>query len=241
VISGQQYKFKIDEGNELDITIPCNVFTPTGTTDVLFNAAKNNINVSAKVVDLGCGSGVVGLSLFKAGKVDPPLYASDLSNEAVECVKQNAIACNCPVVARSGSLFEPWQGEKFDYIVNDISGVAQEVAQLSDWFKNVLCNSGVDGTDLVVEVIKKAPEHLNPQGRLFFPIVSFSRKKKILETARNNFTEVECLAHQEWPLDKNMYQHIEVLKRLKERGHIEFVEKFGMVIWFTEVYVACNS
>ena len=241
MISAQQYKFKIDEDKELNITIPCDVFTPTGTTDVLFNAAKNNINVAAKVVDLGCGSGVVGLSLFKTGKVASPLFASDLSNEAVECVKQNAIACNCPVVAKSGSLFEPWQGEKFDYIVNDISGVAQEVAQLSDWFKNVPCNSGVDGTDLVVEVIKKAPEYLNPQGRLFFPIISFSRKKKILEAAHNNFTDVERLAHQEWPLDKNMYQYLEVLRRIKKEGYIEFIEKFGMVIWFTEVYAAYNS
>jgi len=38
-----------------------------------------------------------------------------------------------------------------------------------------------------------------------------------------------------------MYQHLPVLKGLQEDGRIQFKEKFGMVLWFTDVYVAYNS
>ena len=236
-----RYKFNIDREKELEIDIPCGVFIPTGTSGVLFNAVKNYIAKPGKILDLGCGSGLIGLSLFKVGKADKPLYASDISKKATENVKQNAAIHNCPVVARVGSIFEPWEGEKFDYIINDVSGVARDAAKLSGWFKDIPCDSGSDGTDLVIEVIKKAAGYLNPRGRLFFPIISFSNKAKILKTANMNFTNVVCLARQEWPLPKEMYEHRAALINLKKDSCAEFIEKFGMIIWFTEVYAAHNS
>ena len=72
------------------------------------------------------------------------------------------------------------------------------------------------------------------------PIISFSNKAKILKTANMNFTNVVCLARQEWPLPKEMYQHLPELERLQEQGHIQFSRKFGMVLWFTDIYVASD-
>mgnify|MGYP001244003362 CR=1 FL=1 len=234
------YKFEIDKGKELTLSLSHGVFIPTGTTKTLVKSVQEYVSEPKKMLDLGCGSGIAGLALYKMGLVKPPLYASDLSERAVESLKKNAGLHDCPVIAKCGPLFEPWAKEEFDYIVDDVSGVTEEVAKISPWFNNVPCASGVDGTSLVIEVIKQAKTYLNTGGLLFFPVVSFSKVDKILKAARDNFSRVKQLGHEEWPLPKEMYQHLPTLKKLQKRGFIQFEEKFGMVLWFTDVYVAYN-
>lgn len=241
LILGQpHYKFKIDKNNEILLTMPSGVFLPTGTTAVLLKAVRTYVRKPGKVLDLGCGCGVIGIVLHQMGLVKAPLYASDLSEAAIDCMNKNAAFYHCPVIVKCGSLFEPWKDEKFDYIVNDVSGIAVDVAKVSPWYNNVSCESGVDGTSLVVEVLKEAPRYLNKGGLFFFPVISFSNVDKILTAARENFSHIEQLVCQEWPLPKEMHQHLATLKRLRERGYIQFEEKFGMVLWFTHIYVAYN-
>ncbi len=235
------YKFKVDSNNEILLAIKSGVFVPTATTSVLFKAVWSYVSKPGKMLDLGCGSGVVGIALHQIGLIKAPLYGSDLSEQAVDCMKLNAMLHDCPVVARCGSLFDPWENESFDYIVDDVSGVAEEVAKISPWFNDVPCQSGRDGTLLVVEVIQKAPSYLNAAGRFFLPVISFSNVNKILTTARESFSHFRSLIHKEWPLPKEMYQHLTMLRRLKEDGLIHFTEKYGMVLYFTDIYVAYNT
>lgn len=232
------YKFKTDTGVEVLLNMPKGVFLPTGTTTSLVKAVRTYVSKPGVTLDLGCGSGVVGIALYKMGLVKEPLYASDSSEKAFVCMNRNAKFHKCPVLGKCGSLFEPWKNRKFDYIVNDVSGVAKDVAKVSPWFDGVSCQSGIDGTLLVIEVLQKAPNHLNPEGLLFFPVISLSNTDNILSMARKNFSHVKQLLHQEWPLPKEMYQHLAILKRLQKQGHIQIEEKFGMVLWFTDTYVA---
>src|SRR3990167_1332390 len=236
-----KYQFKMDKNRELKLDMPRGVFTPTGTSKVLVKAVGEFVKQPGKLLDLGCGCGVVGISLQQLGLVKGSLYVSDLSKKAVDCAEMNAKQYKCPIVAKCGPLFEPWKEEKFDYIVDDVSGVSEEVAKISPWFNNVPCNSGQDGTELIVQVIKEACRHLNPFGKLFFPIVSFSNVDKILKVAHQNFSQVKRLAHEEWPLPREMNQHIVLLKKMQEKGIIQITEKFGMILWFTDVYVAYNA
>lgn len=232
--------FKFDEDKELVLSSPEGVFTPTGTTDGIVQGVAEYISKPGKLLDLGCGIGVVGLALYQLGLVEGALYASDLGEKAIEATIANAKTYGCDVVARSGSIFAPWAGEKVDYIVNDISGIAEQVSVLSPWFRGVSCEAGVDGTALVEKVLKEASSYLNEGGAVFFPAISFSAVDKILAIANANFTSVERLLHSEWPLPSDMVEHIPVLRELQEKNLIQFSEKFGMVLCFTDVYVAYN-
>lgn len=240
MIEKLKYQFKYEKIKELELDLPKGVFTPTGTSQVLIKAIRGFIKQPGKLLDLGCGCGVVGIALHQLGLVKGSLYASDLSKEAVDCAETNAKQYNCPIVAKCGTLFEPWKEEKFDYIVDDVSGVSDEVAKISPWFDNVPCNSGKDGTALVGKVIQDSSQNLKQGGYLFFPIVSFSNVDKIIKMARQSFSHVARLIREEWPLPKEMYQHIAALRKLNEAGCIQITEKFGIVLCFTDVYVAYN-
>src|SRR3990167_6406235 len=112
-----KYQFKIDKNRELTLDMPNGVFTPTGTSKVLVKAVGAFVKQHGKLLDLGSGSGVVGISLQQLGLVKGSLYVSDLSKLAVDCAEKNAKHYNCPIVAKCGRIFEPWKEEKFYYIV----------------------------------------------------------------------------------------------------------------------------
>jgi len=203
------------------------IFKPTGTSAALISAIKPHIK-GGKLLDLGCGSGVIGAGLSHL--VDDT-YASDISDEAV----LHTIHEYPDLLVRCGNLFEPWEDTKFDYIVDDVSGVAEEIAGVSPWFDGVLCNSGVDGANLIVEVLKKSPDYLNKEGKLFFPVVSLSNVERILDTARQIFN-VELLSRTHFPLPSEMLKHRDMFRKLKSAG-IQFEERFGMIVFYTDIYM----
>ena len=235
-----QHKVTIDGRFEMELILAEGVFEPTGTSLALIKAIAQELagEVPLKVLDLGCGSGVVGLALARLGLAQQPLYASDLSEPAVVCAQRNAAEHGIAIAARGGRLFEPWGEETFEIVVDDVSGVAQDVAQVSPWFQGVPCESGPDGTDLVVEVLAQASKHLCPRGRLFFPAISLSDEGRILKAARRCFSSVRKLRQEEWPLPKGMYVHRDLLYQLREEEKIWFSEKFGMILFRTSIYCA---
>ena len=96
-------QFKLDNGFKLNLEKSEKVFTPTGTTEAIVEAVLENNNQKKKTLDLGCGCGVIGLSLFKNGLINEPLYASDNSENAIKNVEINAHNNSCKVVAKKSN------------------------------------------------------------------------------------------------------------------------------------------
>lgn len=234
----KKYTCKINNNLSFEIKLQDGVFYPTGTSDEIIKAVSANILSPGKVLDLGCGSGVVGFAIHIQGKADGNLYASDLSNDASLLIETNAKDLGIPVVSRQGSIFDPWENETFDYIIDDISGIAEKVAEISPWFNNTSCKSGEDGTDLVIEAITRAPEHLNNEGKFFFPVLSLSNSEKIMSSANAIFSKVTNVGHKNWKLPDEMKTHMEILSDLRSKGFINFEEKYGWLLWSTDVYMA---
>lgn len=235
-----EFNFSISSEREIVLTSAPGAFTPTGTTKLLIKAVQKMVSEPVSLLDLGCGTGVVGLALHLHGIVKAPLFASDLSEPGVCCSDINFKRYGCVADIRSGSLFEPWLGQKFDVIVDDISGIAQEVAAVSSWFRGVPCESGRDGTSLVADIIRQSPQYLTNKGKFFFPLISLSNVDSLLNTASETFRTVELVERQEWPLPDELKQHMPLLERLCDEGCIKLNKKFGMVLWYTEIYCAHN-
>ncbi len=225
------------DGETLEIEQAPGVFRPTYTSELFIKAMRAHGRGASSVLDLGCGSGVVGIALARMGLVAPPLCASDVSAEAVSLARRNAERYGIAIDARSGSLFEPWAGTRFDYIVDDVSGIAEEVARLSPWFGDAVpCASGDDGTALTCTVLREASMHLTHDGALLIPVISLSAGARILEVAHACFARVERVSEQRWPLPDELGPHVERLRALRAEGRITFEEKFGMVLCTTAVY-----
>ncbi len=239
-MSTKSYNVKILKDLVLEITLGSGVFEPTGTSTEIATAVNHYISNPGKTLDLGCGSGVVGLALAMSKKIDGTLFASDLSEDAVNFLRINADKYQIEVDARAGSVFDPWAGEKFDYIIDDISGVAERIAEISPWFKETACESGEDGTKLVIEAIEKSPTHLNVDGKFFFPILSLSNSERILSKANNIYKNVERISTKQWPMPKEMASFKDELLILRENKIIDFEEKYGWLLWSTDVFVASN-
>jgi predicted RNA methylase len=240
VIKYNDLHFSPKDGRKIHLVTANGVFDPNITTELLINAVKKTISKPKKMLDLGCGTGVVGLSLWLEGLVREPIYASDLSVPSVSCTEKNFKFYECKAEVRCGGLFEPWKDEKFDVIIDDISGISQDIASISPWFGGVPCDTGSDGTDLILDILKNASKYLLENGSFFFPVLSLSNVDFLLNTAKENFSKVELLERQEWPLPKELESHMPLLKKLSKNGSIKLEERFGMVLCYTEVYLAKN-
>jgi release factor glutamine methyltransferase len=212
-------------------------FAPTDTTRLLVQCSLPLVNQASKVLDLGCGIGVVALAIANLRSI-PKIFLSDVDAKALTTVQANFQKYGQAFDFRLGDIFEPWKGERFDLIVDDVSGVAEPLAKRSRWFQGVPCSSGEDGTALVTQAIREAPAHLHPSGKLVFPIISLSNSQKILDVGRRCFGKVVKAGSKEWPIPPELLAQSELLSELESRSCITLVRKFGMLLGRTDVYVA---
>ena len=226
--------FNFDNINN-SILIDKKVFKPNLTSKLSFDVACKKIKNVSDVLDLGCGSGIIGIGVLK-NKKKIKLYCSDSSESACRLTTKNLKKNKLIANTKKGDLFLPWKNMKFDYIINDVSGISNLVAKKSPWFnKFVPCDSGKDGTKLTVKIISQAKKHLNSKGVLQLPMISLSNEKKILKKAKKIFKKVEIIDKADWFLPNEMQNLHKYLENLKSKGHINFIKKFGRIICTTSI------
>ena len=125
------------------------------------------------VLDMGCGTGVLGLSLA-AERPKWEVTLADVSPDALSLAKENAEALELDRVQLVESdLFSALQGP-FDGIVSNPPYVAEgDRATMSKELEHdpdLALFSGADGLDLIRKLIPQAFEQLNPGGWLALEI-----------------------------------------------------------------------
>lgn len=134
---------------------------------------RQNLPDALAALDMGCGSGVLGLTLA-AEHPDWRITLADISTEALALTRENLAALEIPnALPIESDLFANLPGT-FDLIVANLPYVAQsDRATLS---REVLHDpplalfSGPDGLDLLRRFIPEAVHHLNPGGLLALEI-----------------------------------------------------------------------
>lgn len=217
------------------ISVNKKVFTPNLTSKLSFEIAIKKIKNNSKVLDLGCGSGIIAIGVLK-NKKNVKLYCSDSSDYACRLTERNFKNNILTAEIKKGNLFSPWRNKKFDYIINDVSGISRLIAKKSPWFNSfVPCQTGNDGTKLTLRIINQCKKFLSANGTLQLPLISLSNKNRIIYEAKKNFEKVKIQSTNDWFLPKNMEKYNMYLDKIKSKGYIDFSRKFDRIVCNTSI------
>ena len=139
------------------------------TEELVSLVLKEHFTENPRVLDVGTGTGVIGLSLFQKLNEPSEVVLSDYSPDALALAKENAKALDCEVTFIESDLFANIDGT-FDLIVANLPYVPErdretlspELAHDPD----LALFSGLDGMDLVRKFCKQVGEYLCPAGLL---------------------------------------------------------------------------
>lgn len=173
----------------LDFIVSRDVLVPRHDTEVLVQEAAKRCIPSAKILDVGVGSGCVAVALAKAIP-GAEIYGVDISSKAVAVAARNAASNDTEVKFFVGSLFEPVEGMVFDLIVSNPPYIPSEEIQVlqpevRDYEPRGALDGGNDGLDFYRKIIPAAEGHLRSSGWLLFE-VGMNQAPHVLDLFRDN-------------------------------------------------------
>lgn len=139
-----------------------------------------------RVLDLGCGSGAIGLTIKKLIK-DSEVTLVDISKEALEVAKQNAVNLGLDVTFVESDWFSNLEITKYDIIVSNPPYIKND-EQVEEIVKNnepaLALYGGQDGLDCYKKILSSIKPYLNDEYLIAFEIGE-SQKEEITNLVIN--------------------------------------------------------
>lgn len=188
----------------LDLFVDHRVLIPRPETEIVAGVVIDEVrrllavHGDATAVDLGCGSGAIGLSVA-AEVVGAEVWLTDLSDEALAVARSNLAglgrkAVNTRIAA--GSWFEALPRELEGSVaviasnppyISESEALAPAVAE---WEPRMALVAGADGTEALEGIVEAAPTWLMDGGSLVLEMSPW-QTDRIAERASAAFGEVE--------------------------------------------------
>lgn len=189
----------------LDLMVDARVLIPRPETETVVEAALTELDrlgareVATTVVDLGTGSGAIGLSIA-AERVRTTVWITDVSEDALVVARANIAG-----LGRSGARVHSSAGRWFDALPEHLRHCVDLVisnppyvatlddlpAEVRDWEPSIALWSGTDGTDDLRALIVGAGEWLADEGVLICEL-SPEQSDALVALAREYFVDARA-------------------------------------------------
>lgn len=145
-----------------------------------------------KILDLGCGSGAIGLTLKSILK-DSEVTLTDISKEALEVAKLNANNLNLDVTFIESDWLSNVKLEQYDIIVSNPPYIRPD-EEIEEIVKNnepsLALYGGVDGLDCYRKILANIKPYLNNKFLIAFEIGE-SQKEEIYDIVNKYLKDIE--------------------------------------------------
>lgn len=199
---------------EISLFLNDKVFPPA--LDPLI-AQHMQIKRGETVIDIGTGSGILGIV---AGKMGAQVYATDICKEAIEVTKENAIYNNLKITTDVGNLFGKFN-KKFDVIIANLSQTIVHPNYKKAIGKTLTrtINSGPNGNRDVLEFLSVARKHMHKYSRIYVVVFTVSDYKTTIQEILSNFS-AKLIACNSEPAKEYISQNLAWYLKLNEEGKI---------------------
>ena len=146
---------------------------PRVETELLIKTCQHLVNKNSKVLDIGCGTGIISIMLNKLTNCN--VDSCDISSEALKIAKANSQNLNTNIKFFKSDLFENVQ-DKYDLIVSNPPYIPiKEMEKLQKEVKDfephqALFANDEQGIDFYKKIIQNSRKFLNKSGFLAFEI-----------------------------------------------------------------------
>ncbi len=176
-----------------------NVLIPRFETEELVDNTiryiKNHFNGNVNIIDVGCGSGAIGITLAKE-LLNSKVTCLDISEEALEVTKINAQRLKADINIVKGNMLDGIS-DRFDVIISNPPYIALN-EEIEDIVKNnephLALYSGEDGMDSYRQIFKNINNVINDKYLIALEIGCTQREGviKIIKGVLPN-SKIECL------------------------------------------------
>lgn len=152
---------------------------------------KDNFSDNVKIIDLGCGSGIIGITLAKELS-SSIVTCLDINDDAIKLTKENAKLLGVDIEIKKGDMLEE-VSDKYDVIVSNPPYIATG-EEIDEIVKNnephLALYAGEDGLDCYRKILKKVKNNINKKFLIAFEI-GYTQANSISNLARENLGNIQ--------------------------------------------------
>lgn len=184
------YLFGKKEFYGRDFIVSPDVLIPRPETETLVDLAKE-YRFHGTIIDIGCGSGCLGITV--AIETGTELFASDVSEDALEITAQNAAIHGLTATCAPSFLLQRWKKYTFDAIVANLPYVDStwERSPETDHEPALALFALDGGLSLIKQLIEQSPSRLSKDGYLLLEADPEQHHAIITHAQKHGFTHVE--------------------------------------------------
>lgn len=219
------------QGIDFELEVNSKIFPPSPHGS--FFAENIKINKGDKVIDVGSGSGILGILSAKLGGI---ICATDSDKDAVEITLKNASKNRVEINAKVGEYFGPFEGEKFDVIIANLpQEIVHESYQKSIGDKlNKTISGGLNGNEQLLKMLDVAKNHMHEKSRLYVIVNTVTDYATTIKKIVSEYS-AKLVDFSSEPTKEFVADNIDWYLKLNEQGKIKIINNNG--VWRADEYL----